>query len=67
MGKYCREMKYILVRTYGNGKWMNKIHNIYFEWLSQAERIAKELNKTDCGDGEKWICMPLNEFVGSVW
>ena len=45
-------MKYILVRTYGNGKWMNKIHNIYFEWLSQAERIAKELNETDCGDGE---------------
>ena len=67
MGTYCREMKYVLVRTYGNVKWMNKIHNIYFEWLSQAERIAKELNETDCGDGEKWICMPLNEFVGSVW
>ena len=44
-------MKYILVRTYGNGKWMNKIYNIYFEWLSEAERIAKELNETDCGDG----------------
>ena len=26
-----------------------------------------ELNKTDCEDGEKWICLPLNKYVGQVW
>lgn len=60
-------MIYICVRTYGNGKHMNKVYNIYFEWLSQAEKMAEELNKTDCEDGGKWICMPLNKYIGQVW
>lgn len=60
-------MIYVCVRTYGNGKHMNKVYNIFFEWLSQAERIAEELNKIDCGDSEKWICLPLNKYVGQVW
>ena len=61
-------MIYVLVRTYGNGQHMNKVHNIYFEWLSQAERVCEKLNEIDCeGTSEKWICLPLNEFVGSVW
>lgn len=60
-------MKYICVRTYGNGKYMNKVYNLYFEWLSQAERVAAELNKTDAESGDKWICMPVNKYVGKVW
>lgn len=34
-------MVYICVRTYGNGKHMNKVYNILFEWLSQAERMVE--------------------------
>lgn len=62
-------MKWILVRTYGNGKHMNKVYPIYFEWLSQAERVCKELNSTDkdiCAS-DKWIAMPVVEYLGSVW
>ena len=63
-------MKYIVVRTYGNGKHMNKVYPMWFEWLSQAERMCAELNKQDCltdGCGEKWIPMPIIEFKGNVW
>ena len=60
-------MIYVCVRTYGNGKHMNKVYNVFFEWLSQAEKMVDELNKTDCEDGEKWICLPLNKYVGQVW
>ena len=60
-------MKYICVRTYGNGKYMNKVHNLWFEWLSQAERVCAELNSIDVESGEKWIPMPLNKLVGTVW
>ena len=62
-------MLYIVVRTYGNGKHMNKVYPMYFEWLSQAERFAKELNECDKDDGssDKWIAMPVTKYVGSVW
>lgn len=60
-------MIYVCVRTYGNGKHMNKVYNVFFEWLSQAERMADELNKIDCEDNDKWICIPLNKYVGQVW
>ena len=62
---------YICVRTYGNGKYMHKVHPIYFEYLSQAERIMEELNATDldccepCGD--RWIVMPVAKYTGPVW
>jgi hypothetical protein len=61
-------MKYILVRTYGNGQHMNKVHPVYFNWLSQAERACAELNQQEheC-TSDKWIPMPITEFVGSVW
>ncbi len=59
-------MIYICVRTYGNGKYMNKVYNVFFEWLSQAENMAGELNKMDCDNNEKWICIPLNKYVESV-
>ena len=63
-------MKYIVVRTYGNGKHMNKVYPLYFEWLSQAEKVCLELNEyqqshSDASD--KWIVMPLTEYVGKVW
>lgn len=63
-------MIYICIRTYGNGKYINKVHNLWFEWLSQAERMCAELNSIediDVENGEKWIPMPLNKFVGKVW
>lgn len=60
-------MLWIVVRTYGNGKFMNKVHPMYFEYLSQAERICKELNEVDadiCSD--KWVVMPVTKYFGSV-
>ena len=45
-------MKYICVRTYGNGRYMNKVYNLWFEWLSQAERMCDELNKIDADTDE---------------
>ena len=60
-------MKYIAVRTYGNGKHMNKVYPVWFEWLSQAEKICVELNKNDKEDSEKWIAIPLTKYVGDVW
>ena len=40
-------MMYIVVRTYGNGKHMNKVYPVLFEWLSQAEKVCNELNERD--------------------
>ena len=60
-------MVYICVRTYDNGKYVNKVYNIFFEWLSQAERMVDILNKTEREDTEKWICMPMNKYAGDEW
>lgn len=61
-------MNYILVRTYGNGKHMNKVYPVYFNYLSQAERICAELNEQENFEGsEKWIPMPITEYLGKVW
>ena len=62
-------MKWIVVRSYGNGKHMNKVYPMWFEWLSQAERICDELNSMDKDDGssDKWITMPLTQYIGSTW
>lgn len=60
-------MIYICVRIYENGKYMNKVHNTWLEWLSQAERVCDILNQIDADVDEKWILMPLNEYVGEVW
>lgn len=62
---------YICVRTYGNGKHMNRVHPVYFEYLSQAERIAEELNTTDLAcfepGSDRWIVMPISTYTGPVW
>ncbi|MSA02227.1 hypothetical protein GKG47_09270 [Lactonifactor sp. BIOML-A3] len=60
-------MKYIAVRTYGNGKHMNKVHPMYFDYLSQVEAYVADLNTKDTEDSEKWIVMPITEYVGKVW
>lgn len=62
-------MLYIVVRTYGNGKHMNKVYPMYFEWLSQAEKCCEELNKhkEDDGSSDKWIVMPVTKYIGDVW
>ena len=65
--KVVKDMKYIVVRTYGNGKHMNKVFSLFFEYLSQAERICDELNKHDKEDSEKWIPMPVSKYEGEVW
>ena len=46
---------------------MNKVYNLWFEWLSQAERMCDELNKIDAESGEEWIPMPLNQYISKVW
>lgn len=60
-------MKWIIVRTYANGKYMNKVYPMWFEWLSQAERICDELNKIDCEGNDKWVVIPVEQYIGSVW
>lgn len=61
-------MKWIVVRSYGNGKYMNKVYPMWFEWLSQAEKICNELNGMDKENGtsDKWIAMPLTQYIGDV-
>lgn len=48
---------------------MNKVYPVWFEWLSQAERLCEELNSYDLDkhSGEKWISMPLAQYIGAVW
>lgn len=61
-------MKWIVVRTYGNGKHMNKVYPMWFEYLSQAERVCKDLNGVfteECCD-DKWVAMPIIQYLGSV-
>lgn len=61
-------MQYIIVRTYGNGAHMNKVYPILFNWLSQADKVCNYLNQHDTeGTSERWISMPLTEYVGDVW
>lgn len=62
-------MKWIVIRSYGNGKYMNKVYPMWFEWLSQAEKICNELNSMDKEEGssDKWIAMPLTQYIGSTW
>ena len=63
-------MKWIVVRTYGNGKYMNSVYPMWFEYLSQAEKMCEELNKLDtdieCGNN-KWVAMPVVQYIGNVW
>lgn len=61
------EMKYIVVRTYGNGKHMNRVYPMWFEWLSQAEKMCNELNERSEDISDKWVVMPIIQYVGSVW
>lgn len=61
-------MNYICVRTYGNGKYINKVYNLWFEYLSQAESMCEKLNQKDAEKNtDKWIPMPMNKYVGEVW
>lgn len=62
-------MSYIIVRTYGNGKHMNRVYPMFFEWLSQAERVCAELNALNKDDtkSDKWIVMPITQYMGNVW
>ena len=61
-------MKWIVVRSYGNGKYMNKVYPMWFEWLSQAEKICNKLNGMDKENGtsDKWIAMPLTQYIGDM-
>lgn len=62
-------MKWIVVRSYGNGKHMNKVYPMWFEYLSQAEKMCKELNENDLNDScsDRWIPIPIIKYGGSVW
>lgn len=62
-------MKWIIVRTYGNGKHMNRVYPMWFEYLSQAEKMCEKLNDTDpdieCGSN-KWVAMPVVQYIGGI-
>lgn len=61
-------MLYIVVRTYGNGKHMNKVYPMVFEWLSQAEQMCNSLNENiEYTSSDKWIAMPVVKYEGKVW
>ena len=62
-------MKWIVVRTYGNGKHMNKVYPMWFEYLSQAEKMCKELNESgnDECSSDRWVAIPIVQYIGSVW
>ena len=64
-----KDMKWIVVKTYGNGKYMNKVCPMWFEWVSQAERMCSELYKLDKEEcsSDKWVAMPVFQYLGSVW
>lgn len=60
-------MIYIVVRTYANGKYMNLVHPLYCNWLSQAENLANRLNQNE-GEytDQKWIAMPVHEYIDNI-
>lgn len=62
-------MKWIIVRVYGNGHYMNKVYPMWFEYLSQAEKMCEELNKSDdeISSSDKWVPMPVTKYIGNVW
>ena len=60
-------MKWIVARTYGNGKFMNKVYPMWFEYLSQAKKMCEELNSLDTEEDDEWIAMPVVKYLGSVW
>lgn len=62
-------MKWIVVRTYGNGKHMNRVYPMWFKYLSQAEKMCEELNESEHDDcsSNKWVAMPVVQYLGSVW
>lgn len=62
-------MEWIVVKIYGNGKYISKVYPVWFEWLSQAERKCKELNSVDPEEcsSDRWIAMPVTQYIGDVW
>lgn len=54
-------MVWVVVRTYGNGSFINSIYPIQFKYLSKAQNCADELNKKEGFEGfsDKWIPLPL--------
>lgn len=62
-------MKYIAVRTYGNGQFMNKVWPEEYKYLSAAQQKCESLNTTDneVGNEDKWIPFPLMEHESSDW
>lgn len=54
-------MSWIVVRTYGNGKYMNSVYPVQFEYLSKAQEQADKLNKKEhlSSFSDKWIAIPI--------
>ena len=45
---------------------MNKVFPMFFDWLSQAERVCAGLNE-EIDSSDKWIVMPIVKYDGKVW
>lgn len=56
-------MKYIAVRTYGNGHYQNQVYPCCYSRLDWCEKKCAELNeKESCKEeNEKWIPFGLYE------
>lgn len=50
---------WILIRTYGNGAWMNFVYPMVYHRLNKALDKCDELNKKEMGADQKWVPMRL--------
>ena len=62
-------MKYIAVRTYGNGQFINKVWPEAYKYLSAVEKKCETLNKGDneISNEDKWIPFPIMEHESLAW
>ena len=50
---------WILIRTYGNGAWMNYVYPMVYHRLDKALDKCKELNEKEIDKSQKWIAIRL--------
>jgi len=62
-------MRYVPVRTYGNGQFMNKVWPESYKYLSAVQKKCVELNKNreELSNEDLWIPFPLMEHNSADW
>jgi len=62
-------MRYMAVRIYGNGQFMNMAYPVTFKYLSAAQNLCREMEKREdiiCNEN-RWIPFPLMEDDSPNW